>query len=405
MKNAFQFHGRGGEYFGIWIVNILLTIVTLGLYSPWAHVRNKQYFYGNTELAGERFEYLATGKQIFLGRLIAGVLFIAFSILYQTMFMLSIFILVFMMLLYPWVAQRSLRFNAAMTRYRGVRFGFVGSVKDAYVNFLGKPILACLLGAAWIIITALALTLIYPTLRYALGSPEFYMNIIRTFRSSSVLGFLAWLVMTFVIVLTLFAWVNKSMASFVHNGYLYGDQKFEAQLTTRQFVKNYWLGALIVGVFLVFVIVAFSIITGLMVFGLINDYGKNDVLLLLATVLGFVVYIATFVVMLFVKALIFSKIRNYTYGQTQIGAERAYAFESNIMPSDYAVLLFTNALMVTFSLGFLTPFVRVRVAEFMAQHTAIQGDLNTLVTQEQANVQTGATADALGDVFNLDIQF
>ena len=56
MKNAFQFHGRGGEYFGIWIVNILLTIVTLGLYSPWAHVRNKHYFYGNTDLAGERFE-------------------------------------------------------------------------------------------------------------------------------------------------------------------------------------------------------------------------------------------------------------------------------------------------------------------------------------------------------------
>jgi uncharacterized membrane protein YjgN (DUF898 family) len=56
-------------------------------------------------------------------------------------------------------------------------------------------------------------------------------------------------------------------------------------------------------------------------------------------------------------------------------------------------------------LGFLTPFVRVRVAEFLAKHTSITGDLNALVSQEQAQVKTGATADALGDVFNLDIQF
>ena len=75
------------------------------------------------------------------------------------------------------------------------------------------------------------------------------------------------------------------------------------------------------------------------------------------------------------------------------------------MPSDYAVLLFSNALMVMFSLGFLTPFVRVRVAEFLAKHTSITGDLNALVSQEQAQAKTGATADALGDVFNLDIQF
>ena len=100
MKNAFQFHGRGGEYFGIWIVNILLTIVTLGLYSPWAHVRNKQYFYGNTDLAGERFEYLATGKQIFLGRLIAGVLFVTYVLLSNSMPVISFAIVVLMILVF-----------------------------------------------------------------------------------------------------------------------------------------------------------------------------------------------------------------------------------------------------------------------------------------------------------------
>ena len=391
MKNAFQFHGRGGEYFGIWIVNILLTIVTFGLYSPWAHVRNKKYFYGNTELAGERFEYLATGKQIFLGRLIAGVLFIAFSILYQTMFVVSMFILVFMMLLYPWVVQRSLRFNAVMTRYRGVRFGFNGSVKDAYVGFLGKPIVAYIIGGLW---AGLAYLIVNGFTVKPLKDPNI--------SAGQGVALLIWMLGFVAICMLLLAWVKKGIAAYIHNGYMYGDQKFQAPLSTVQYMKNYWLALFTV---LGFVVLA-SVILGVM--GVFTFGKSGEAASPMALVFGLVTlvfYIGLFVLMLFINALIFSKIRNYTYGQTQIGAERAYAFESNIMPSDYMVLLFTNSLMVTFSLGFLTPFVRVRVAEFLAKHTSITGDLNALVSQEQAQVKTGATADALGDVFNLDIQF
>jgi len=42
---GFEFRGDGMEYFKIWIVNILLTILTLGIYSAWATVRNNRYFY------------------------------------------------------------------------------------------------------------------------------------------------------------------------------------------------------------------------------------------------------------------------------------------------------------------------------------------------------------------------
>ncbi len=48
----FEFTGRGGEYFRIWIVNILLILLTLGIYSAWATVRKRLYFYGNIRLAG-----------------------------------------------------------------------------------------------------------------------------------------------------------------------------------------------------------------------------------------------------------------------------------------------------------------------------------------------------------------
>ena len=40
-REYFRFHGNGAEYFRIWIVNFLLTLLTLGVYSAWAKVRKK----------------------------------------------------------------------------------------------------------------------------------------------------------------------------------------------------------------------------------------------------------------------------------------------------------------------------------------------------------------------------
>src|SRR5437870_11095625 len=54
---AMRFTGSGSEYFRIWIVNLLLILVTLGLYFPFAKVRRLRYFYGNTQLGGEEFDF------------------------------------------------------------------------------------------------------------------------------------------------------------------------------------------------------------------------------------------------------------------------------------------------------------------------------------------------------------
>ena len=53
--HTFSFTGTGKEYFKIWIVNILLSIVTLGIYSAWAKVRTEKYLHGNTFLNGSSF--------------------------------------------------------------------------------------------------------------------------------------------------------------------------------------------------------------------------------------------------------------------------------------------------------------------------------------------------------------
>jgi hypothetical protein len=49
-----EFTGTAGEYFRIWIVNLALTILTLGIYSAWAKVRKRRYFYAHTRIAGRK---------------------------------------------------------------------------------------------------------------------------------------------------------------------------------------------------------------------------------------------------------------------------------------------------------------------------------------------------------------
>ncbi len=57
--HAVEFRGTGREYFRVWLVNVTLTVLTLGLYGPWAKVRTRRYFHGVTSLAGYSFEYHA----------------------------------------------------------------------------------------------------------------------------------------------------------------------------------------------------------------------------------------------------------------------------------------------------------------------------------------------------------
>ena len=60
-------------------VNLALSIVTLGIYSAWASVRTRRYFYANTRVAGSPFEYSAKPLPILRGRILAALLFGTYS--------------------------------------------------------------------------------------------------------------------------------------------------------------------------------------------------------------------------------------------------------------------------------------------------------------------------------------
>lgn len=118
----FKFTGDSDEYFKIWIVNLCLTIITLGIYSAWAKVRNKRYFYGNTLLNDSAFDYLANPVTIFKGRMIA-LAFLAVVAGAGHLAEVNFFWLVYILII-PFVVIKSAMFNAANSAYRSVRFKF-----------------------------------------------------------------------------------------------------------------------------------------------------------------------------------------------------------------------------------------------------------------------------------------
>ncbi|NVM23149.1 MAG: DUF898 domain-containing protein [Desulfobacterales bacterium] len=133
-KIPFNFEGSGFEYFKIWIVNILLTIVTFGIYSAWAKVRRKQYIYGNTSLDGVYFEYLAKPTKILKGRILAVLFLMAYQVGVRFFPPLGMAFILLLAFLFPWVINKGLKFNAVNSSYKNIRFNFNATYSKTFVN-------------------------------------------------------------------------------------------------------------------------------------------------------------------------------------------------------------------------------------------------------------------------------
>ncbi|WP_310600595.1 DUF898 family protein [Desulfobulbus sp.] len=144
-RMPFVFSGSGGEFYKIWVVNVLLTILTLGVWSAWAKVRTMRYFYGNTSLGGNAFEYLAEPVKILKGRLLVFAVFAAFSAVAQLYPLINPIGGLILLLLTPWIVRQSLRFQRHYTAWRGVRFAFTGSLGESFRAFLLWPLLTVFL--------------------------------------------------------------------------------------------------------------------------------------------------------------------------------------------------------------------------------------------------------------------
>lgn len=138
-----SFSGRTGEYFQIWLANLALVVATCGLYTPWARVRSRQYFFAQTRLGGTGFEYRVNPRALLVGWFVIGIglsLIGTFSDLLASALasaflpmgrrewlaiLLSLTLgLVLQWLILSWLLVQSMRYNASRTLFRNLHFGF-----------------------------------------------------------------------------------------------------------------------------------------------------------------------------------------------------------------------------------------------------------------------------------------
>ena len=132
-----EFTGSGAEYFRVWVVNLLFSLLTLGIYSAWAKVRKKKYLYGNTRLDGDSFDYFARPETILKGRIVAVAALIAYALAGELHPESRFAFWAVAAVAAPWVIVRSLIFNARNSAWRGLRFHFNGTPGGAARVFLG----------------------------------------------------------------------------------------------------------------------------------------------------------------------------------------------------------------------------------------------------------------------------
>jgi uncharacterized membrane protein YjgN (DUF898 family) len=138
-----RFTGSGSEYFRIWVVNLLLSLLTLGLYLPFAKARRIRYFYANTLIDGHALSFYGDPWKMFRGFMLLVVmagLFIGFS---KVSDVLGSMAFIALLLIWPPLWRAGMGFRLTHTGWRGLRFGFAGSLSGAYKAFLpiGLPLL------------------------------------------------------------------------------------------------------------------------------------------------------------------------------------------------------------------------------------------------------------------------
>jgi len=154
-RQVFEFRGQVAEYFKIWLVNVLLSIITLGLYSPWATVRTRRYFHGNTVLAGAHFDYHANARSILIARVILVLFIVGGSFIAGNDALRAGLHSTLIFILLPWALVRGFAFNARNTSYRGVRFDFVRRYRKLYL--ISTPLIVAVVAFNYLIAAAEAL--------------------------------------------------------------------------------------------------------------------------------------------------------------------------------------------------------------------------------------------------------
>jgi uncharacterized membrane protein YjgN (DUF898 family) len=336
-----QFTGRGGEYFVIWIVNIALTLVTLGIYSAWAKVRTQRWFYGHTLLDNQAFSYLASPMQILKGRLIALTALVAYyTASFFSPLLAGVLIVAFMVAM-PWIVIASLRFNARQSAYRGLRFDFTGSMGEAARIYLGLSLL------------------ILPTL-------------------GLILPYLAY-----------------RQLKFIADHTVYGQTAAHYQGSSKPFWGVYLLALVLMLLPLAVAGYGFYQVVQMQAAGLPKEAAAAAAgTTILAGMLLFYLMLPVS------SAMIMARTANLFYNSTTLGP---VSFMSSQRARDLIWIYLSNLVLIALTVGLFIPWAKVRLARYRASRLSVTGPQSLgefTAGQQQTQSATGAE---IADLFDLSI--
>ena len=352
--HAFSFAGDAREYFRIWIVNLFLTVVTVGVYSAWAKVRKKRYLYGNTWVADANFDYHGDPVAILKGRIIAVSAFLTYTYASHYVPRLGTALLLVFAVAAPWLIVRTFQFNAFNSSYRNLRFGFHGTYAEAL-----RAVFPFALSAL-----------------FALLVPEFDPE--HPPRGAAI--FLLFL--PSLPFLLLYPYVMGSLKRLHVNRSSFGGVPFICTAGIGAFYKIYALAFVM-------------LIVGFMFFGCVA--GVTAAASVGWVSLPFVYILVGSVLMAFTR----SRVGNLTFNSSSLAGRVRFA--SSLSARKLASIYFVNLLAIAVSLGLLVPWAVIRTARYRASCLAIEcsGDLEGFLAEQARGV--GATGDQVGEFFDVDL--
>ena len=367
------FTGSGSEYFRIWIVNLLLMLLTLGLYYPWAKVRRMRYFHGNTLVGGEPLDFHGDPKKMLKGFLMVGLLLVAYSTAGKFSATAGFVAFLIVVAIWPALLKSSMQFRLANTSWRGLRFGFHGSLRDVY-----RAVLPLFIPGA-IILGAMALV----------TDPD---------HPPAWYGFTMLGVM--LLALLLAPWLLWNLKQYQHNHYGLASLQTSFRATLGSFYK---LQLKISGVGLL-AIVGTALLITLATYAFADNVsatlgrGGRAAVALGAMLGAFAGLLAMLVV---IKPYATSRMQNLLWSRTGNASVR---FLSHLKFRSLLWLTIKNWLLVVITLGLYWPFAAVALARMRLQAVTVKTriDLDTLVSQMRHN-EGEAAGDAAGDLFGVDI--
>jgi len=430
-----RFTASGSEYFRIWIANLLLTLLTLGLYHPWAKVRKLRYFYGNTWVGDHAFDFHGDPKRMLRGTVLVGVLFIAYGLAGEFAPSAGLVALVLVAAILPALFLASLRFRMANTSWRGLRFHFGGGMAGAY-----KALLPALVPA--VLILGFTLTIPEPAdgadtpavsqaeeapaqatdgdgdgetsattakepgdaaeaeqletvggpvaVRETATSPPEWLQVSMGF---AVLGTL--------LLMPLILWGIKR---YQHGHYALGDVQTRLKTDPAEFYLLFLKAAGVSVLTTVVIAIAVVLLAALLgvagIFGGERAESAGSVLTFIAfMVVGAAGYLALLVVS---NTYLASRLQNLVWNGTR---SPEVHFRSDLKLRPLMALTLKNWLLIVLTLGLYWPYAAVASARLKLQSVTVhtRGPLDDLTARARRTGATDASGDAAGELFGLDV--